>query len=41
MAPLRIHSSGRVTSFYCIDLGTTMFDLKMSVWRSKVSPFWD
>jgi hypothetical protein len=41
VAPLRIHFSGRVTFFRCIDLDATMFHLKMSVWRSKVSSFWD
>jgi len=41
VAPLRIKSFERVTSFHWITLGTTVFDLEMSVWSSKVSPLCD
>jgi hypothetical protein len=40
MTPSRIQSFGRVTYFHWMDLGTTIFDLKRSIWRSNVSPFW-
>ncbi|PKH98164.1 hypothetical protein CRG98_049727 [Punica granatum] len=37
-ASSKTHSSGRVTSFHLIGLGTTVFDLSMSVWKRRVSP---
>jgi len=37
----RIQSFERVTSFHWIALGTTVFDLEMSVWNSKVLPLCD
>ena len=40
VAPSRIQSSRRVISFYCIVLGTTMFERDKFVWTS-ISPIWD
>ncbi|PKI42411.1 hypothetical protein CRG98_037203 [Punica granatum] len=37
-ASSKTHSSGRVTSFHLIGLGTTVFDLAISVWKRSVSP---
>ncbi|PKI44381.1 hypothetical protein CRG98_035240 [Punica granatum] len=37
-ASSKTHSSGRVTSFHLIGLGTTVLDLAMSVWKRRVSP---
>lgn len=36
-----IQSSERVISLHWMALGTTVFDLESSIWRSRVSPFCD
>jgi len=41
VTPSRIQSSGKGISFHLIDLGTIVFDLARSIWRSNVSTFWD
>jgi hypothetical protein len=37
--PLRIQSSNMVIFFHWIDFCVVIFDLEMSIWRSKVSSF--